>query len=107
MQTILISCIVVWSILLCIRIFSFNAYSFKPVRVLAGGLIFFFLVSGLISCAPKEEIPIATIPNYTIVNIEGCEYFLYPVTHGYSSMTHKGNCSNPIHSVSSAKNVSP
>lgn len=35
--------------------------------------------------------------NYKLLIIENCEYFQWNVTHGYMSITHKGNCSNPIH----------
>ena len=32
-----------------------------------------------------------------IVIIEGCEYFKNPNSYGYFTLTHKGNCKNPIH----------
>ncbi len=38
-----------------------------------------------------------SLPEYTIVVIEGCEYFRFLSTHGYVHITHKGNCKNPIH----------
>ncbi|MFC0185945.1 hypothetical protein SAMN04515674_113105 [Pseudarcicella hirudinis] len=41
----------------------------------------------------KRKLP----PDYTIVQIEGCEYFRIENTHGYANLTHKGNCKNPIH----------
>lgn len=66
-------------------------------RFLANGIVLLVLFSFFSSCNPSEKTAATQIPNYTEVNIEGCEYFLYPVTHGYSSLTHKGNCSNPIH----------
>jgi len=31
------------------------------------------------------------------VTIEGCEYLKMRSYSGYFSLTHKGNCSNPIH----------
>ncbi|WP_375415794.1 hypothetical protein [uncultured Hymenobacter sp.] len=36
-------------------------------------------------------------PDYRVVTIEGCEYLRVEVTHGYATLTHKGNCRNPIH----------
>lgn len=38
-----------------------------------------------------------TPPDYNIVIIDGCEYLRLEHTHGYASLTHKGNCKNPIH----------
>jgi len=35
--------------------------------------------------------------NHTTVMIEGCEYLFMLVKGGYTAVTHKGNCSNPIH----------
>ncbi len=38
---------------------------------------------------------------YSVVTIDGCEYievtFCAGCNNGYYSLTHKGNCSNPIH----------
>jgi len=32
-----------------------------------------------------------------VIIIDGCEYFKYRTYMGYLSITHKGNCNNPIH----------
>jgi len=34
---------------------------------------------------------------YTIITIEGCEYFIYKDHFGDLMIEHKGNCKNPIH----------
>jgi hypothetical protein len=35
--------------------------------------------------------------NYTIINIEGCEYIQYATSYNMLEITHKGNCTNEIH----------
>ena len=32
-----------------------------------------------------------------VVTIEGCEYFKTYTAHHFFTLTHKGNCKNPIH----------
>ena len=44
---------------------------------------------------PEEEI--ASVPDYTMVEIQGCEYMRFLTTHEFAVLTHKGNCKNPIH----------
>lgn len=44
-----------------------------------------------------EEARRTVPPDYRVVEIEGCEYLRVEVTHGYATLTHKGNCRNPIH----------
>ena len=34
-----------------------------------------------------------------VVTIEGCEYFEFGVFNSTPILTHKGNCSNPIHHI--------
>lgn len=43
------------------------------------------------------------VPDYTVIEIDSCEYLKLEVTHSYATLTHKGNCKNPIH----CRNVSP
>lgn len=43
------------------------------------------------------------VPEYTVIEIDSCEYLKLEVTHSYATLTHKGNCKNPIH----CRNVSP
>lgn len=45
----------------------------------------------------KNETADKKLPTYTIVEIEGCEYFSFYSTHDYMHITHKGNCKNVIH----------
>lgn len=35
--------------------------------------------------------------SYSILMIEGCEYIIFMTANGDPSITHKGNCKNPIH----------
>ncbi len=44
-----------------------------------------------------------SVPEYTVVVIDGCEYLRLEHTHGYASLTHKGNCKNPIHIYNGTK----
>lgn len=44
-----------------------------------------------------------SVPEYTIVVIDECEYLRLEHTHGYASLTHKGNCKNPIHIYNGTK----
>jgi hypothetical protein len=48
------------------------------------------------ACATEEPQP-ETTPTLTVITLEGCQYYSYPTTHGYTAIEHKGNCSNPIH----------
>lgn len=35
--------------------------------------------------------------NYTTLRIDGCQYIVFFSSGGVVSLTHKGNCDNPIH----------
>lgn len=35
--------------------------------------------------------------SYCVVAIQGCEYIIFRAATGDPSITHKGNCKNPIH----------
>lgn len=35
-------------------------------------------------------------PEYRVVNIDGCQYFVVASYAGYSSLCHKGNCTNHV-----------
>lgn len=57
------------------------------------------LLSG---CAPPktDDFKSGLPNNFTILEIEGCEYIQYDASSGQArvySLTHKGNCKNPIH----------
>lgn len=72
--------------------------------VLAGLLL---LIAGCQVQQEKQEtkIRISTIPDtnvlsyneFRIIEIEGCEYILLAERTNSQSLTHKGNCKNPIH----------
>lgn len=53
-------------------------------------LIIMLIVFSMISCKRRTT----SIGDYPVVTHEGCEYFLNSYGPGIS---HKGNCSNPIH----------
>jgi hypothetical protein len=48
--------------------------------------------------APRFVPPLVPPPEYAICVIEGCEYFRFRHYQGSYSLTHKGNCTNSIHS---------
>ncbi len=77
-------------------------------------VICFFFV--LISCQPRhssyddsdrteieeesDQLEALRPDQFEILEIEGCEYLIFQHTagtHGFGYMTHKGNCTNPIH----------
>ena len=41
----------------------------------------------------QESLP----PQYTVIEIDGCEYFRSYSTHNYVHITHNGNFKNPVH----------
>lgn len=45
----------------------------------------------------KAKEPTDNIVKFKIVIIDGCQYFNWIDRYGYGSLTHKGNCNNPIH----------
>lgn len=71
------------------------------------------LILAFAGCEEKKPIPTAqeaikltTWPNfsgshfdYSVIEIDGCEYLLMDTTHGFRVVTHKGNCKNPIHNL--------
>ena len=68
-------------------------------------IIHFLLLIGLLTtCQESHKIEVAliqqekhTAPRFEVVEIDGCEYLRFDVTHGYATLCHKGNCKNPIH----------
>jgi hypothetical protein len=56
-----------------------------------------------------EENPVTIediMKNAEIVILDGCEYYVYSrsvYNKGYSFMSHKGNCKNPIHKCKEAQ----
>lgn len=67
--------------------------------------IFLVLTVSLFGCDKQEERTVNN-ENYKVKVIEGCEYIEFDC--GYSnyrvySLTHKGNCSNKIHSKCTGK----
>lgn len=64
-------------------------------------LLLVFVFSGLLSCntetLEEKGLREKSLPKYTFVEIEGCEYFQFYSAHGYIQITHKGNCKNTIH----------
>jgi hypothetical protein len=49
---------------------------------------------------PKPEIVSNAKPSgmqFEVIKIDGCEYISYGLRFDYGLLTHKGNCSNPIH----------
>ncbi len=62
------------------------------------------ILSMLVSCQDYRQEQTAAYeeklnnpPPYRVVVVEGCQYLRFETTHGYAGLTHKGNCSNPIH----------
>lgn len=66
-------------------------------------LIAVMLIGMISSCTKKNvkttptEIVIDGNSSVEVITIEGCEYFKVYSSYGYFSLTHKGNCKNPIH----------
>lgn len=63
-------------------------------------LFFAMLVMGACIPVPNGDDRKETADNYSIVTIESCEYIEYDKGVGnyrVYSLTHKGNCKNPIH----------
>lgn len=56
----------------------------------------------IIAACSREDIPanLEDNPRFRTITIEGCEYIEFDAGVGHSrvySLTHKGNCKNPIH----------
>ena len=63
-------------------------------------LLMILMLVLLTSCTDKENISkefykIGQVEYYVTI-IDGCEYLISPYSHS-ASITHKGNCKNPIH----------
>lgn len=70
--------------------------------------ILIILTLGLLSCEPQapNQSQSKQFGDYKIKTIEGCEYIEYDygiTTQRVYSLTHKGNCSNKIHSKCTEK----
>lgn len=60
-------------------------------------LVTFFSSCGTVETEPKPK-PFPKIGEYDIMILDGCEYFSYKwAGQDTHVLTHKGNCSNPIH----------
>ena len=81
---------------LCTNLFE-SMRLYLPISLLA-----------LVLCGGCEETPASrgkreaeerrrVLPDYRVVTVEGCEYLRFEVTHGFATLTHKGNCRNSIH----------
>ena len=63
-----------------------------------------FLIICLSSCGPRGEYLKDSHGNIeTIVIYDGCEYIKNWVYGGCYTLTHKGNCKNPIHIYNKVK----
>lgn len=55
----------------------------------------------LMGCEPVKPLPTIERAGYNIIIIDSCEYVEVSVNPGWNSatysLTHKGNCKNPIH----------
>lgn len=70
-------------------------------------LIFALLIIFITSCGngtstnPQPTVRVTTENDYTktlqIYKIDGCEYVAYCLSCDNAVLTHKGDCSNPIH----------
>ncbi len=65
----------------------------KFIGAALGGLVLLMFAIGYGINNTNEK----NTTNPTVVTIEGCEYFSLTQYYGYVTLTHKGNCSNPIH----------
>jgi hypothetical protein len=57
---------------------------------------FIAFVICLSSCTEGGKTTIKNRDDFNILIFEDCEY-IYNIYSGYKSLTHKGNCNNPIH----------
>lgn len=56
-----------------------------------------FISCGTSPTEPKPE-PLPKVGSYEVITLDGCEYLKYSwPTQRDHVLTHKGNCSNPIH----------
>jgi len=71
-------------------------------------IVLFSIAFMTASCGKKvdKSLPREKKSGYSIVIIEQCEYIevesMTGTTVGYYSITHKGNCKNPIHDCKSS-----
>lgn len=60
-------------------------------------LFILVLFIGFVSC-DRTPTPIGKVDNYNVIMIGDCEYLNYGGIYSSNSvLTHKGDCSNPIH----------
>lgn len=45
----------------------------------------------------KEQGVIESMKSVRVVRYDGCQYLVYHIGTNVGTMTHKGNCDNPIH----------
>lgn len=80
-------------------------------RVLIIVVIFALTLALACNPAPTGEKTTDSGKGYSVKVIDGCEYievsFALGVQSGYYSLTHKGNCKNPIHSCSTVTEIAP
>lgn len=57
--------------------------------------------------AASEQAVMSDHPPYRVVLLDSCEYIRLDVAHGYATLTHKGNCRNPIHCRQSGLRSAP
>jgi len=86
-----------------------DVWKFTKILVLASAIL--VCIISLTSCTKAdgsddlfesyENTPYKDlIENHKVIVIDGCEYIIYDYNRGYGGygyMTHKGNCTNPIH----------
>lgn len=66
-------------------------------------LLILLVLGALVGCAPEDPKPATNgkaywANDYRTIVIEGCEY-IYMGSGNGQTITHKGNCSNPIHHI--------
>lgn len=63
-----------------------------------------FLIALASSCSRGDRLKNTNeFSRYEIIKIDNCEYINWGVSYGYMNITHKGNCSNPIHQFNTHK----
>lgn len=60
--------------------------------------VFAVIALGFSACTKGYELTNQnSFDEYEVIDIDGCEYIMYSSSYGYLQVTHKGDCSNPIH----------
>jgi len=71
-------------------------------------LIIIALTIGMVGCGvqncDEEMFKNTNLRNPKIVIIDGCEYIQFRTHHNFNAITHKGNCSSPIHKHNGGNN---